>query len=109
MAPHAAHRHCQINGSRDVRRRVAASTLRLCCGWPASQVEIACHLIRNETRAVGIDVAVTVSALLMHVEALWHDDLKVILGARQRDIKQTPFLLDFGRRTGRKVRWQATV
>ncbi len=33
--------------------------------------------------------------LLMGIVPLWHDELKVILGAGHRDVEQTAFFLDF--------------
>ena len=54
-------------------------------------------------------MAVAVGALPLNKEALRHDQVQMILGARHRDIKQPPLLLDLGLRSGGKVRRNAAV
>src|ERR1700692_4248133 len=64
---------------------------------------------RNEARARSVDVAIAVAPLLMGEEALRHDQMELVLGARHRDVKETPLLLDLGTRAGSEIRGQATV
>ena len=41
--------------------------------------------------------------LAMGKETLRNNEVKIVLGARHRDIEQTPLLLDLGGRPGAKV------
>ena len=64
---------------------------------------------RNEARARGVHVAVTARALLMREEALRHDQVQVIAGARHRHVEETALLLDLGRAAGREIGRDAAV
>jgi hypothetical protein len=59
--------------------------------------------IGDEPTSNRIHVPVAIFALLMREEPLRHDHVQMILGARHRDIKQSPFLFDLGRATGREI------
>ena len=54
-------------------------------------------------------MAVAVRALAVRVEALRHDQVQMILGARHGDVEQAPLFLDLGLGAGRKVRRDAAV
>ena len=57
----------------------------------------------------GIDMAVARGGLLMREEALRHDEMQLVLGARHRDIEQPPLLLDLGGRAGAEIGRDAAV
>ena len=45
----------------------------------------------------------------MGKEAMWHDEMKIVLGARHCHIEQTAFLLELCRRAGSEIGWDAAV
>jgi hypothetical protein len=64
---------------------------------------------RNEASPPGIDVPVAGSGLLMRIEALGHDEIEFILGARHRDVKQAAFFLDLFARAGGHIGRNAAI
>ena len=52
---------------------------------------------------------VALRVLAMREEALRHDEMQIVLGARHGDIEQPPLLLDLGRRAGAEVGGNAAV
>ena len=52
---------------------------------------------------------VALRILLVREEPLRHDEVQVILGARHRHIEKPAFFLDFRRRPGAEVGWNAAV
>ena len=50
--------------------------------------------IGNETRSSGVDMPIALRVLAVGEETLRHDEVKIVLGARHRDIEQAPLLLD---------------
>ena len=52
---------------------------------------------------------VALRILLVREEPLRHDEVQVILGARHRHIEKPAFFLDFCRRPGAEVGWNAAV
>jgi hypothetical protein len=51
----------------------------------------------DETRALCVNVTVSVASLTMRIEALWHHYVKLILRPCHRYVEETTFFLDFGR------------
>ena len=80
-----------------------------CNRWPSLPLEQDEQLLRNEPRARRIDVPIALGVLAVGEEALGHDEMQVVLGARHGDVEQPPFLLDLGRRCRCQVRWNAAV
>src|SRR5882672_1814132 len=105
-APHPAHPRRDVASSGWLPDTVSCTLRRQ---WPRAQVEVRVELTWNEPRAVCIHVPVAVRGLLVYVETLWHDKLQVILGARHRHVKQAPFFLNLGGRTGGEIRRDAAV
>jgi hypothetical protein len=54
-------------------------------------------------------VAAPAVLLLMGIAPLWHDELKVILGAGHPDVEQTAFFLDFLSGAGGKSKGDAAI
>src|SRR5437773_2399975 len=79
----------------DVRNRSAGTGL--IGGEPDAFFEMLHRPGRNETGPVGIHMPVTVRRLLLHKDALWNDQMQVLLGARHGDIQQTALLFDIRR------------
>ena len=52
---------------------------------------------------------VALGILAMGEETLRHNEVKIVLGARHRDIEQTPLLLDLGGRPGAEVGGNAAI
>ena len=52
---------------------------------------------------------VPLRALAMREEALRHDEMQIVLGARHRDIEKAALLLDLGRCAGAKIGRDAAV
>ena len=63
--------------------------------------------IRNEPGAKSIHVPVTVIALLMGIEALRDNQVKMVFCPGHRDIEQTTLLFYFGSAFRRQIRWYA--
>ena len=78
-------------------------------GRPRTLLEVLSDRIRNEPRAQGIHVPVTATALLMGIEALWDDQMKMVFRSCHCDVEQTTLLLNFGDASRRQIRWYATV
>ena len=76
---------------------------------PRRLFEQAEKALRNEARARRIDVAVALRVLAMREEALRHDQMQIVLGARHRDIEQPALLLDLGRGAGAEIGRDAAV
>src|SRR6202047_5191488 len=73
---------------------------------PLEKVE---ESIGNETRSGGIDMPVALRILATGEETLRNNEVKIVLGARHRDIEQTPLLLDLGGRPGAEVGGNAAI
>ncbi len=54
-------------------------------------------------------MAITVCRLLMSEEALWHNEMKIILGTRHCHIEQTALLLELCSRAGAEIGRDAAV
>jgi len=65
--------------------------------------------IRNEPCARGVHVPVTVVALLMGIETLWDNQMKMVLRAGHRDVEQTTLFFDLGSASRRHIRWYAAI
>ena len=105
LPPAAAHARADI----DRRPRRFGCRLRGGGARPRATLELVEQRFRNEARARGIEVAVAIASLPVNEEALRHDQVQMILGARHGDIEQPPLFLDLGAGAGREVRWQAAV
>ena len=64
---------------------------------PCRPFEKAEQSIGNEARSRRIDMPIALRVLPMREEALRHDEVKIVLGARHGDIEQAALLLDLGR------------
>jgi hypothetical protein len=53
--------------------------------------------IRDEPRAHGVHMPVAIAALLMDKKAVRYDQMKVVFGARHRDVEQATLLFDLWR------------
>ncbi|MNJ64919.1 hypothetical protein D3C77_609040 [compost metagenome] len=67
------------------------------------------HRIGDVARARPVDVAVAHAGLLMHVEALRHDQLQAFLGARHGHVQQAALFLDFFGGAGAHVGRDAAI
>jgi hypothetical protein len=54
-------------------------------------------------------VPVTIIALLMGIEALWDNQLKMVFCPSHRDIEQTTLLFNLGSAFRRQIRWYAAI
>jgi hypothetical protein len=61
---------------------------------PGGALELTKQRIWDEARTGGIDVPVARRGLAVSEEALRHDEVQIVLGARHRDIKQPALFLD---------------
>ena len=65
--------------------------------------------VRDEARALRIDVAITEAALAMREETLRDHQMKLILGPRHGDVEKPAFLLDLRRRADAEVGRNAPI
>src|SRR5450759_3269338 len=65
--------------------------------------------MRHEPRARRVHMAIAISRLLMSKEALRHDEMEIVLGARHRHIEQTALLLELCRRAGAEIGRDAAI
>ena len=65
--------------------------------------------IWNEPRAESIHVPVTVVALLMGIETLWDNQMKMVLRPGHRDVEQTTLLLNLRSASRRDIRRYAAI
>jgi hypothetical protein len=72
-------------------------------------LEVLSDSIRNEPRAQGIHVPVTVGALLLGIETMWDNQVKMVFRPGHCDIEQTALLFYFGSAFRRQIRWYAAV
>jgi hypothetical protein len=106
-APHASHAGGDVETHGLSRRRDIAGVRR---GYrPGDAIEEADERFRNEPAARGIEMAIAVVPLTVREEALRHDQVEFIAGARHRDVKQAPLLLDFRCRAGSQIGRDAPV
>src|SRR5437773_9719472 len=54
-------------------------------------------------------MAVSLRVLAMREEALRDHEVKIVPGARHRDVKEAPLLLDLFRSAGAEIRWNASI
>ena len=54
-------------------------------------------------------MAIALRMLAVDEEALWHDQMEVVLGAGHGDVEQATFLLDLGRGAGTEVGRHAAI
>ena len=78
-------------------------------GGPSRAVEKTKQFVGNEPSPRGVDMTIPVRALAVGEEALRHDQMEFVPGARHGDIKKTSLLLDFGVRARGEIRGDAAV
>src|SRR5215831_12750309 len=64
-------------------------------GRPRTLLEVLSDRIRNEPCAQGIHVPVTATALLMGIETMWDNQMKMVFRPGHRDTEQTALLFNF--------------
>jgi hypothetical protein len=75
---------------------------RACAGWlcrdhrPRRLLEELKQISRHEAGARGINVFVALCVLAMDKETLRDDEMKIVFGARHRNIEEAALLLDLG-------------
>src|SRR3954468_7609116 len=104
LSPHRAHACRHI----DLRARLLRRCARL-RARPDALLEKPRGRRRNKSRAQRVQIAVAAVGLIVGVEALRHDDVELILGARHRDVKEPPLLLDLVRVAGGQIRRDAAI
>ena len=91
LAPHSASVRANIHGP---MRSPISITHRL-RRWPRAALEKVQHRIRNEACPLRVDMPVAGAALAVCEESLWYYEVKLIFGARHRDIEQPTLFLYF--------------
>src|ERR1700730_9188315 len=106
LSPHAAHAGADIDAH-------ASACWPYGRFWrrhrPCRSLKKAEQSIGNETRSRSVDMPVALRVLAMGEETLRHNEVKIVLGARHRDIEQTPLLLDLGGRPSAEVGGNAAI
>ena len=67
------------------------------------------NAVWNKSCSGSIHVPVSIASLLVRKEALRNDHVQIIFCSRHCDIEETTLFLDFGRASGRKIRWDTTI
>src|SRR5262245_40679559 len=66
-------------------------------------------MIWNKARPRGVQMPVASRMLTVHEEALWDDQVKIILGARHGNIEKSALFFQLSRCAGAQIGWHATV
>src|ERR1700731_1945522 len=106
LSPHTPHAGADIDAHAFARRPYGRSRRR---HRPCRPLKKAEQSIGNETRSRSVDMPVALRILAMGEETLRNNEMKIVLGARHRDIEQTPLLLDLGGRPSAEVGGNAAI